>query len=265
MLINVLDLLKPDYIIAALDGMKPTFRVENFTAYKAHRKPMEDNLSSQIPKVFEIMDAFGIKTIVVDGYEADDVMGTMASRFASDENQAIIVSNDRDFWQLVNKNVVAMIPTTSGKAEWIGHDEVIARLGIEPGQVPDYKGLRGDPSDNIPGVYGIGEKTALKLVQEYGSVEEIYKNIDKIEPLSLREKLANNAEEAVMSKSLATIIKDVPVTVNLDECCYHELNKANVRDVLQKYNFKSLIRRLGFTPEGEIPEKEVPDNQTALF
>jgi DNA polymerase-1 len=159
-----------------------------------------------------------------------------------------------------------MIPTTTGKAEWIGHDEVIARLGIEPEKVPDYKGLRGDPSDNIPGVHGVGEKTALKLVKEFGSVEEIYKNIDKIEPLSLREKLANNAEEAVMSKSLATIIKDVPVTVNLDECCYHEFNKTHVKDVLQKYNFKSLIRRLGFTPEGDTLEnKEIPDNQTALF
>ncbi len=265
MLINVLDLLKPDYAIAALDGMKPTFRVEDFTAYKAHRKPMEENLSSQIPKVFEILDAFGIKSIVVDGYEADDVIGTMAVRFASDSNQAIMVSNDRDLWQLVNKNVMAMIPSTTGKAEWVGHDEVIKRLGLEPHQVPDYKGLRGDPSDNIPGVYGVGEKTAIKLIQEYGSLEQIYASIDSVKPESLREKLLGNAEEAVMSKKLATIITDVPVTVSIEECEYHDFNKVKVKDVLERYNFKSLIRRLGFAPQNEVPVKEVPENQTALF
>lgn len=265
MLINVLDLLKPDYSVAALDGIKPTFRVEEFTSYKAHRKPMEDNLSSQIPKVFEIFDAFGIKSIVVDGYEADDVIGTLAVRFADNDHQAIIISNDRDLWQLVNKNVVAMIPSSNGKAEWIGHEEVIKRMGIDPKQIPDYKGLRGDPSDNIPGVYGIGEKTAIKLIQEYGSLEQLYASIDTVEPESLRQKLAANAEEAVMSKQLATIITDVPVTVNLDECCYYDFNKAKVKEVLEKYNFKSLIRRLGFIPEGENQTKEIPDNQTSLF
>jgi len=266
MLINVLNAIKPDYAIAALDGIKPTFRVEDFTGYKAHRRPMDNNLSIQIPKVFEVLEAYRIKTVVVDGYEADDVIGTMAVRFASDTDQAVIVSNDRDLWQLVNKNVVVMIPTTTGQAEWVGHDEVRARMGLEPYQIPDYKGLRGDPSDNIPGVYGVGEKTAVKLIQEYGNVENVYRNIDKIEPLTLRNKLAASAEDAVMSKKLATIILDVPVDLKLDDCCYHEFNKEHVIEVMKKYNFKSLIKRLGGDLSEEPgTEKEAPENQTSLF
>lgn len=264
MLINVLNFIKPDYAVAALDGEKPTFRVEKFTPYKAHRAPMEDSLASQIPKVFEILDAFGIKSIVIEGYEADDVIGTMATRFASENIQAIVVSNDRDMWQLVNKNVLIMVPTTTGKAEWVGSDEVKKRMGIEPFQVPDYKGLKGDPSDNIPGVHGIGEKTALKLIQEFGSVEDIYKNIQKIEPKSVQEKLLNNAEEAVMSKHLATIISDVPVTVNLEDCSYNNFDRFKVKEVLERYHFKSLIKRLGFEVD-DSKKKEVPENQLGLF
>lgn len=244
MLISVLELIKPDYAVAALDGIKPTFRSEDFTGYKAHRKPMEDDLSSQIPKVFEIFDAFGIKSIVVDGYEADDVIGTLAKKFADDSNQSIIISNDRDLWQLVNKNVVVMLPTTSGKSEWIGTEEVQKRMGFPPEKVPDYKGLRGDPSDNIPGVHGIGDKTAVRLIEQFGTIEEIYKRLDLVEPRSTQEKLANNAEEAVLSKKLATIITDVPVTVKLEECCYNGFSKDKVKEVLQKYNFKSLLKRL---------------------
>jgi DNA polymerase-1 len=225
---------------------------------------MEDNLASQIPKVFEILDAFGIKSIVVDGYEADDVIGTMATRFANAENQAIVVSNDRDMWQLVNKNVLIMVPTTTGKAEWIGSEEVKKRMGLEPSQVPDYKGLKGDPSDNIPGVHGIGDKTALKLIQEFGSIEEMYRNINKVEPKSVQEKLAHNAEEAVMSKHLATIIPDVPVTVNLQDCAYDNFNKEKVKEVLEKYHFRSLLKRLGFEVEdGKKPD--IPENQMELF
>jgi DNA polymerase-1 len=266
MLISVLDLIKPDYAIAALDGIKPTFRVEDFTGYKAHRRPMEDDLSSQIPKVFEVLDAFGIKSIVVDGYEADDVIGTMSKRFANDTNQAIIISNDRDLWQLVNKNVVIMVPSTNGKTEWIGYEEVEKRMGFSPSQVPDYKGLRGDPSDNIPGVHGVGEKIAVKLIQQFGTVEEIYTHLDQVEPASLRDKLTNNSEEAVLSKKLATIVTDVPVTVNLEECCYYSFNKENVKEVLQKYNFKSLIRRLGLEPtESKETSNGQNEGQTTLF
>jgi len=254
MLISVFDQVKPDYVVVALDSEEPTFRVEDFTAYKAQRKPMDPDLKIQIAKVLEVLEAFGIKQIQVNGYEADDIIGTLAGKFGG-EVDVIIVSNDRDLWQLVDKNVIVMSPAGGSNAERIGEREVKAKMGFNPDLLPDYKALRGDPSDNIPGVYGIGEKTAARLVKEYGSVEEIYKNIGSIEPRSLREKLANNAEEAAMSKHLATIIMDVPVNIELKDCKYREFNKVRVKYVLEKYNFKSLIKRLGFdAPSPKTPE-----------
>lgn len=248
MLINMFDQLKPDYVIAALDNDNPTFRVEDYTSYKAHRKPVDIEFSSQLPGVFEILKAFGIKTWEVDGYEADDIIGTACKEF-QDKADIIIVSNDRDLWQLVNENVTVMVPTKGDVVEWIGPKEIDTRLGITPIQIIDYKALRGDTSDNIPGVHGIGEVTALKLIKEYSSIEELYRNIAKVQPKSLQEKLANNAEEAVMSKHLATIKTDVPIKLELGDCKYIELNKIVLKGVLEKYNFKSLIRRLGF----EVP------------
>ena len=264
MVINVLGTVKPDYAIAALDGEKPTFRVENFTAYKAHRAPMEDNLASQIPKVFEVLEGFGIKAILADGYEADDIIGTMATRFSNDDCQVIIVSNDHDMWQLINKNVIVMSPTTNGKAEWIGAEEVVKRMGFNSNQIPDYKGLRGDPSDNIPGVRGVGEKTAKQLIEDYGSVENIYRNIENVTPVSLREKLLNNAEEAVMSKNLATIDNDCPITIDLNECRYQGFETTEVKEILEKFNFKSLQKRLGLEVESDTAPA-VPDNQLPLL
>ncbi|MBU1133010.1 hypothetical protein KKG08_01935 [Patescibacteria group bacterium] len=263
MIINVLDQVKPNYIFAALDSREPTFRVEEFTQYKAQRKPMEEDLEVQIPKVLEILDAFGIKSIVVDGYEADDIIGTVTKKFEK-EVEVVIVSNDRDLWQLVGNGTTIMVPGKKGAIEWVGEREVDAKLGFDACKIADYKGLKGDSSDNIPGVYGIGEKTATKLIQEYGSVEEIYRNLDKVTPDSLRKKLEESTEQALMSKKLAQLIMDVPLSVELEECRYKEFNKVAVKEVLEKYNFKSLIRRLGFE-DAKAKEKEVPDNQLTLL
>jgi len=138
-------------------------------------------------------------------------------------------------------------------------------MGFLPAQIIDYKALRGDASDNIPGVHGIGEKTAKKLIEEFGSIEKIYANIAKIEPASLREKLANNAEMATMSKNLATIDCDAPISLKLDECRYNDFNRSAVRDVLARYNFKSLIKRLGFDISSGKKEKEVDEDQLKLL
>jgi DNA polymerase-1 len=265
MLITLLAKIKPDYVIAALESKTPTFRVENFTAYKAQRKPMEEDLSIQIPKVLEVLDAFGIKQLQVNGYEADDVVGTVTKKY-SDKNEVVIISNDRDLWQLAEGNTMVGLPGGKGDVDWVGGKEAEARLGFKPEKIADYKGLRGDPSDNIPGVFGIGEKTATRLIQEFGSVEEIYKNIDKVKPDSLREKLLNCAETAMMSKKLAELILDVPVDVNLDECVYKEFNHGKVKEILEKYNFKSLLRRLGFGVDLEVKKKEEPlKEQLPLF
>jgi DNA polymerase-1 len=262
MLISVFNQLKPDYVLAAMDSREPTFRVEDFTGYKAHRKPMDDDLSTQIPKVMEIFKAFGVPQVTVNGYEADDVIGTVAEKFES-EVDVIIVSNDRDLWQLVNESVKVMVPTKGNGVEWIGPDEVEKRMGFKPDQLIDYKALRGDPSDNIPGVHGVGDITAKKLLAKYKTLEEIYKKIDTVTPDSLKEKLANNAEEAVMSKHLATIVTDVPMEITLEECRYSDFNRAKVKDVLQEYNFKSLIKRLGFDINNRPIEKD-PDQLELL-
>lgn len=265
MLISVLEELKPDYAVAALDDVSQTFRAENFTAYKAHRKPMEDDLSSQIPKVFEILDSFGIKKIALPGYEADDVIGTMVQKFQED-TEIIIVSNDRDLWQLVGNNVLVMNPKKDGMADWIGPKEVRAKLGFEPQFLIDFKGLRGDPSDNIPGVFGIGEKTAGSLVTQFGTLESLYEKINKVEPETLRQKLSQQYEQAMMSKKLATIVVDAPLTVALKECGYSTFNKGLVKETLEKYNFKSLIKRLGFETSSQKPKKqEIPQNQLSLL
>jgi DNA polymerase-1 len=264
MLISVFDQIKPDYVIAAMDSKEPTFRVEDFTGYKAHRKPMDDALATQIPMVIEIMEAFKIKILQVNGYEADDIMGTLTEKHTGNGLDIIIVSNDRDLWQLVDADVLVMSPQKGNTMEWIGPQQVEKKFGFKPKQMIDYKALRGDPSDNIPGVHGVGDKTAKKLIEEYGSVEEIYKNIALIKPDSLREKLANNAEEAVMSLHLATIIKDVPIDdFDLSEAKYTEFSKLAVKDVLQKYNFKSLIKRLGFDTNESA--KKVSEDQLTLL
>ena len=265
MLINLFDQIQPNYVVAAMDNEEPTFRVENFTAYKAHRKPLEPNFEAQIAGAVEILDAFGIKNINLVGYEADDVIGTVAKQFAGLELNVIMVSNDHDLWQLINENVFVMTPSNGGSGDWIGADEVKKRMGFLPAQIIDYKALRGDASDNIPGVHGIGEKTAKKLIEEFGSIEKIYANIAKIEPASLREKLANNAEMATMSKNLATIDCDAPISLKLDECRYNDFNRSAVRDVLARYNFKSLIKRLGFDISSGKKEKEVDEDQLKLL
>jgi len=268
MLINVFSLVKPDYAVAALDGQKPTFRVGEFTGYKAHRAEMEQSLSTQIPKVFEILDAFGIKKLLVEGYEADDVIGTISQKYGKDDTEVVIVSNDRDLWQLVNSNVMIMLPSNKGDgAEWIGEKEVVARMGFEPVKLIDYKGLRGDPSDNIPGVYGVGEVGAKKLISQFGTIESIYANISNVEPESLREKLANCAEQAVLSKKLATIITDVPLQLDINDCKYAGFSTGPVLEILKKYNFKSLLRRLGFEVGDTKTKKpaEVAKDQLSLF
>jgi len=269
MLINVLQQVTPNYVVAVADTAVPTFRHVDFTGYKAHRRPMEDMLSSQIPKIMDIVKAFGVKAISSDGYEADDLVGTLAVRY-QDNCQAILLSNDRDLWQLVSPKISVMLPSTKGdKVEWIGEKEVVAKLGVTPLQVPDYKGLVGDPSDNIPGVHGVGAKSAGGLIKDFNSVERIYKNLDKIVSETLRKKLIDGYEQAIMSKKLATLDLDTPVDFSLEESRYEKIPLETVVPVLESYNFKSLLRRLGVASEKSAktvnPKSEGVEIQRGLF
>ena len=248
MLLTVLNQVHPTYVVAVVDTEKPTFRHEAFTGYKAHRRPMEDLLSVQIPKVLELVNAFKIQAVSAPGYEADDLVAAIATKHKK-ANQVIVLSNDRDLWQLVQPNVVIMLPSTKGdKIEWVGEKEVIARLGVLPNQVPDYKGLVGDSSDNIPGVYGIGQKTAGDLLKKYSTIENIYRHVGEVTPDSLREKLVNGYDQAVMSKKLATLDYNTPADFSLEASRYGNLPIQSVSEALQSYNFKSLLKRVGVEP-----------------
>jgi len=260
MIISLTNEIKPDYMIAALDSKKPTFRVEEFSNYKAQRKEMDEELKVQIPLVFDAIEKMGILKVNCEGYEADDVIGTLVERHKKDF-EIFILSNDRDLWQLISDNVKVMLPNTKGTFEEVNNENVKSRLEFDKHYLVDYKALRGDTADNIPGVYGIGEVTAKKLISEYQTVENIYSHIDEIKPDSLKKKLIENVEMAYTSKKLATIILDCPLVVDIEAAKLMPGVSPELVALFEKLNFKSLLRRLN------VPEKkqEVSDLQINLF
>jgi DNA polymerase-1 len=263
MLISLVKETKPDCVLAALDSQKPTFRSEEFSNYKAQRKEMDEELKVQIPYVFQAINLLGIQTINCEGYEADDVIGTLVTNLKN-EAEVYIVSNDKDMWQLIDKNVFVLIPNTKGTFEKIDEAEALKRLEFDKKRLVDFKALRGDTSDNIPGVYGIGEVTAKKLISKYSSIEDIYKHINEIEPESLQKKLIENVETAYMSLKLATIVTDAPVRFNLSDCNFNFSPTKELTEMFQKLNFKSLLKRLNVDTK-QVNNLPVPENQGSLF
>ncbi len=261
MLISLIKETNPDCLIAALDSQKPTFRSEEFSNYKAQRKEMDEELKVQIPLVFKSIDLIGITKLNCEGYEADDVIGTLVTKLKS-EAEIFIVSNDKDMWQLLDTHVHVLIPNTKGGFEKIDQEEANKRLEFDKKYLIDFKALRGDVSDNIPGVYGIGEVTAKKLIEKYNTVEEIYKHIEEVTPETLKKKLVESVETAYLSKKLATIITDAPVRFNLDDCYFKFYPTPELVDYFTKLNFKSLLKRLNVN----IDEKnKVSEDQPSLF
>lgn len=263
MIISLMNEIKPDYIIAALDSKKPTFRVEEFSNYKAQRKEMDEELRVQIPLVFEAIEKMGILKVNCEGYEADDVIGTLVERYKNDF-EIYLLSNDRDLWQLISKNVKVMLPNTKGIFEEVSNENVQSKLEFEKQFLVDYKALRGDTADNIPGVYGIGEVTAKKLISEYQTIENIYQNINSIKPESLKKKLIENIETAYLSKKLATIILDCPIVLDIEDAKQKPGVSAELISLFEKLNFKSLLKRLN-VPEKKDKKDEVSDLQMNLF
>lgn len=261
MIISLIKETNPDCLIAALDSQKPTFRSEEFSNYKAQRKEMDEELKVQIPLVFKAIDLIGVYKLNCEGYEADDVIGTLVEKLKAD-SEIYIVSNDKDMWQLLDKNVFVLIPNTKGGFEKIDEAEAVKRLEFDKKYLIDFKALRGDTSDNIPGVYGIGEVTAKKLIEKYHTVEEIYKHIEEVTPESLKKKLVENIEIAYMSKKLATIITDAPVRFDLEDCRFKFYPTPELVDYFTNLNFKSILRRLNVN----IDEKnKVSEDQPSLF
>ncbi len=233
---------KPEYIMVGLDKGK-TFRHDNYADYKAGRMEVPEELKVQFGVAKTIMDYMGINYLEVEGYEADDIIGTFANMVTNrDDYYATIVSSDKDLLQLINEKVEIKLLKTKDYIR-LNPETFIKEYGFEPHRIIDLKGLQGDPSDNIPGVKGVGEKTALKLINDYKSIEGIYVNIDKIAG-KLQEKLLASKENAFMSKQLATIYKEVPLDIDLEDINYKGDNKKELIRVYEELEFYSFLKNM---------------------
>lgn len=243
MLLKMKEEIKPDYIVCTFDRSAPTFRHNEYKEYKAGRKKMPSELAEQFPTVKELLQLLSIDIFEVDGFEADDLIGTL-SVFAENKGiEVYIVTGDRDALQLSTDNVKVVI-TKKGitEKEIYDRNEMIEKYGVTPKEFIDVKGLMGDTSDNIPGVPGIGEKTAFKLIKEYGSIENVLQNIDNIGGKKIKENLIEYSEQAIFSKKLATIITDVPIEIDLDSIKSKESYDAEgIKNLFVKLQFKSLL------------------------
>lgn len=244
MLLKVLDDLKPDYIAVAYDKPGKTFRHEAYEEYKAKRIKGPRELYDQIPKTQEVVKSFDIPFFEKVGFEADDIIGSLAKTAETHNLDAIIVTGDMDELQLVTKNI-KVFTMRRGFSDTVLYDEkaVLEKYGFGPEKLVDYKALRGDPSDNIPGVAGIGEKTATDLIKEFGTIENVYKNLSKI-PEKIGKKLEAEKDTAFLSKRLAKIIVDMKIDFNLKKLKLEPFNQKKVVELFERFNFKSLIKRL---------------------
>ena len=241
---------RPKYVLVAFDKGK-TFRHDNYHEYKAGRIETPTELKQQFSVAKEMLDAMGIKWFEIDGYEADDIIGTFSSMITnSEEYNGLIISSDRDLLQLINDKVTVKLLKTKDHI-MMDKNTFIETYGIEPIRIIDLKGLQGDTSDNIPGIKGIGEKTALKLLQEYGSIENMYVNLDKIKG-KLFEKLNDGKDDAFMSKQLATIFKEVPLGLTFDDIKYKGASNRLI-EIYQDLEFHSLVKNLKI---GEVTKEE---------
>ena len=286
-LIKAIKDIKPDYIVATFDLAGPTFRHEEFADYKAHREKAPEGLHEQVPRVKEVLTAFGIPIFEKAGFEADDVIGSICEKTRKiDGLQTIIATGDLDTLQLVEDDKVVVLTLRKGVTDTVlyNEDEVRKRYGLEPEQLTDFRGLKGDPSDNIPGVPGIGEKTASALIQTFGSLDNLYEKIEKFlppqrdpamavaiskkdkekikPPLSekLIQKLIENKDTAFFSKKLSTIIKDVDIDFKLEEAEWRKkIKREEISRVFQGMGFYSLLKRVS-----EIdPERDREGSQRA--
>lgn len=255
MLLNIINNQKPDYIAVSFDRKAPTFRHEEFADYKATRVKAPDELYTQIPRIKEVIEAFNIPIFEIDGFEADDILGTLARQAGetdlpnspggiSTPIQTFIVTGDMDTLQLISPTTFVFAPH-KGFQDTIVYDttKVLAKYGLEPSQIVNYKALKGDPSDNIPGVMGIGEKTAVELLQKYKTLEGVYANIDSISG-ALKDKLVKGEANAYFSKRLATIVTDVPVQLDLEKCKTHDFDLEKITHLFEELEFKSLLGKL---------------------
>lgn len=288
-LINALNDVEPTHVVVAWDLPVPTFRHEMYVGYKAQRPKADEEMVEQIPLVKELINKMGLKQVEVEKYEADDIIGTLAEQMSNqkfsnsqiesekskEEIKVIILTGDQDTMQLVSDRVKILTPAKGNNPPVLyGIEEVKNKYGVRPDQIVDYKALIGDPSDNIPGVMGIGKVTASKLLNEYETLDGIYEalntksetgNTKQITNFKLGEKVAqkliDGRDSAFLSRDLSRIVTDMDITVDEEEIEYEGLEREELKEELGELGFKSLTRRVF----GDEEKKRVPDNQMGLF
>ncbi|MDP4550888.1 DNA polymerase I [Alkalihalobacillus macyae] len=246
MLLKIIENESPTHMLVAFDAGKTTFRHKTYTEYKGGRQKTPSELSEQFPVIREVLDAFDIKRYEIKDYEADDIIGTVALLADKEDWDVKIYSGDKDLLQLVSKNVHVAL-TRKGITDIDTYDPAFLneKYGLTPDQIIDMKALMGDNSDNIPGVPGVGEKTALKLLKQFGTVEAVFESLDEVSGKKLKEKLEENQDKAMMSKELVTIYKDTPLDLELKNLTYSGFDHDTVAALFSDLGFKSLLSRIG--------------------
>ncbi len=244
MTFQVLKQERPDYIAVAFDSAEKTHRHLEYDGYKAQRKAPPAELYPQLPRLKQGLDIMNIATFELPGYEADDLIGTLATQAEKMDFQSLIITGDKDAFQLVTDKIHVRVPI-SGLSKVIDYSPALVKekLGITPAQIVDYKALKGDPSDNIKGINGIGDVQAVSLLQKYEHLENIYAHIDELTP-SQRQKFEEGREDALFSKKLATIVREVPIDINFEKCRFRKMSYAKVKSYLEDIEFRGFLNKL---------------------
>jgi len=251
MLIKLLDDKSPDYVAVVFDAKGPTFRHEIFKDYKATRPPMPEDMAVQIPYIREVVAGLNVKFLEKEGYEADDIIGTIAMLAKNQGLNVVIVSGDKDFRQTLSENTTMWDPMSE---KLIDYDTIKQDYGIEPEQIIEVMALSGDSADNIPGIPGVGEKTAINLIQEFHSIENLFENTDKVTKASVKNKLEQFKEQGLLSKKLVTINNAVPIDVRIDDMRLGPPKKDSLAEIFRELEFKSLIAK--FSEHAELNRKD---------
>ncbi len=263
-ILNLIRDFSPDYISVVFDTGKPTFRHEMYEEYKATRQKMPDELIDQVPRVKEAVDALGIHQIEINGYEADDIIGTLAVRGAEKGLEVLMVTGDKDFMQLIGPGISMYNPS---KNETIKEENVLKRYGVPPENIIDLMGLMGDSSDNVPGVPRVGEKTAVQLLKQFGSLDSVIERCEEISKPSIRKSVDENRDLAILSRKLVTIKTDVPVESNLEDLRFSGISKETAREFFREMEFTRLLDSI--KDEKVIQPNEVmlvtPSNVDSFF
>lgn len=252
MLLKVLEVEKPELLVIAFDTPKPSFRKDIYPEYKANRDKPPEDLVKQIPEIMRVVDAFKIKRMQLEGAEADDVIGTLVERAVEEGYTVDIITGDKDLMQLVSKEVT-LYDTMKDKR--VGPEGVVEKFGVRPDQVVDFLALMGDASDNIPGVTGVGEKTAAELISTYGTLEKLYQRLPEIKQEKRRDTLAREKDLAFLSKQLATVKKDLPIDWQWEECRYKGPDLEKLKSIFEEFEFSNLMKRFDFKREEKSFQK----------